>query len=120
MDDYWIEKDDFSEEAIEIDGEIDTKAAEKEGQEIQCKICWDKDQSQENPLLSSCNCDGSVKYMHYECLKYWLKQKMNKKEDGNLVSYSWKQFECEICKKPYPYVFKSGGQKYRLVDVDIP
>jgi hypothetical protein len=43
MDDYWIEKDDFSEEAIEIDGEIDTKAAESEGQEIQCKICWDKD-----------------------------------------------------------------------------
>lgn len=45
---------------------------------------------------------------------------MNVKEEDNLVSYSWKQFECEICKKPYPYIFKSNGQKYRLVDVDIP
>ena len=45
---------------------------------------------------------------------------MAKKEESNLVSYMWKQFECEICKKPYPYVFKSNGNRYRLVDVDIP
>ena len=45
---------------------------------------------------------------------------MNKKEDGGVISYSWKQFECEICKKPYPYVFRSNGRKYRLVDVDVP
>ena len=31
-------------------------------------------------------------------------------------------FECEICKKPYPYVFRSNGVSYRLIDVepDIP
>lgn len=46
---------------------------------------------------------------------------MQKKEEGgHLISYSWKQFECEICKKPYPYVFKSNGRKYRLVDVEVP
>jgi hypothetical protein len=46
---------------------------------------------------------------------------MQKKESGDhLVSYTWKQFECEICKKPYPYIFKSNGRKYRLVDVDVP
>ena len=45
---------------------------------------------------------------------------MAKKEEGNHVSYVWKQFECEICKKPYPYVFKSNGNRFRLVDVDIP
>jgi len=45
---------------------------------------------------------------------------MVKKEEKNLISYTWKQFECEICKKPYPYVFKSNGTAYRLVDVDIP
>jgi hypothetical protein len=45
---------------------------------------------------------------------------MAKKEDTNVISYSWKQFECEICKKPYPYVFKSNGNKFRLVDVDLP
>ena len=47
---------------------------------------------------------------------------MAKKEEKNLISYTWKQFECEICKKPYPYVFRSNGVSYRLVDVepDIP
>ena len=45
---------------------------------------------------------------------------MQKKEEEHIISYSWKQFECEICKKPYPYVFKSNGRKYRLVDVEVP
>lgn len=45
---------------------------------------------------------------------------MQKKEEDHLISYTWKQFECEICKKPYPYIFKSNGRKYRLVDVEVP
>ena len=45
---------------------------------------------------------------------------MAKKEEPHVISYTWKQFECEICKKPYPYVFKSNGNKFRLVDVDLP
>jgi hypothetical protein len=45
---------------------------------------------------------------------------MAKKEEANVISYTWKQFECEICKKPYPYVFKSNGRRYRLVDVEVP
>jgi hypothetical protein len=45
---------------------------------------------------------------------------MVKKEELNVISYTWKQFECEICKTPYPYVFKSNGQRYRLVDVEVP
>lgn len=45
---------------------------------------------------------------------------MVKKEEPNVISYSWKQFECEICKKPYPYVFKSNGNKFRLVDIELP
>lgn len=111
--------EEFEEEAIEIDcGVVDPKI----NPDIQCKVCWDNTSTPENPLLNSCQCDGSVRYIHYECLKFWLKQKMIKKEDKNLISYTWKQFECEICKKPYPYVFRSNGIPYRLTDVeaDIP
>lgn len=115
-DEYWVGGDDFSEEAIEIDcGVVDASQSD-----IQCKVCWSNEQSNSNPLLNSCKCDGSVRFIHYECLKHWLKQKMQKKEESNLISYSWKQFECEICKKPYPYIFKSNGRKYRLVDVEVP
>lgn len=45
---------------------------------------------------------------------------MTLKEEECCTSYTWKQFECEICKKPYPYVFKTQGKKYRLVDVELP
>ena len=45
---------------------------------------------------------------------------MTRKEESNHISYMWKQFECEICKTPYPYVFKSNGNRFRLVDVEIP
>lgn len=106
----------FEEEVVEIDcGVVDSS---QEG--IQCKVCWDNCSTEENPLLNSCQCDGSVRYIHYNCLKYWLKQKMAKKEERNLVSYTWKQFECEICKKPYPYVFRSNGISYRLIDIETP
>lgn len=108
--------EDFAEEE---EVEIECGIADK-SQQIQCKICWDNEQTSANPLLSSCKCDGSVRYIHYECLKHWLKQKMTLKEETNCCSYTWKQFECEICKTPYPYIFRSSGHKYRLVDVAIP
>jgi hypothetical protein len=38
----------------------------------------------------------------------------------NISSYFWKAFECEICKTPYPYVFKAGGRKYHLIDLNKP
>ena len=112
-------RDEFVEEAVEI---VCGVVVPKTCPDIQCKVCWDNTSTSENPLLNSCQCDGSVRYIHYECLKYWLKQKMAKKEEKNLISYTWKQFECEICKKPYPYVFRSNGISYRLIDVeqDIP
>jgi hypothetical protein len=45
---------------------------------------------------------------------------MQTKEDAHIVSYVWKQFECEICKKAYPYVFQANGKKFKLVDVPVP
>ena len=38
----------------------------------------------------------------------------------NLVSTYWKTFECEICKTPYPYLFKVKDKIYKLVDITIP
>ena len=105
------------EEAVEIDcGVVESG----EGHDVQCKVCWGSEQTKANPLLNSCKCEGSIRFIHYECLKFWLKQKMAVKEEPNQVSYMWKQFECEICKTPYPYVFKSNGNRYRLVDVELP
>jgi hypothetical protein len=51
---------------------------------MQCRICWgteaDADyQSDFNPLISPCNCLGSVKAIHLKCLKEWLETKRSMK-----------------------------------------
>ena len=80
-------QEEFEEEAVEIDcGVVDPV----KNPDIQCKVCWDNTSTVENPLLNSCQCDGSVRFIHYECLKFWLKQKMVKKEDKQIISYTWK------------------------------
>ena len=58
------ENDFQEEEAVEIDcGVVDPT---KEGEEaIQCKVCWSNEQTPDNPLLNSCKCDGSVRFIHY-------------------------------------------------------
>lgn len=44
-------------------------------------------------------------------------------EFGMVISYTWKTFECEICKNAYPYTFKNNSRKYKLtsnIDQDMP
>ena len=42
---------------------------------------------------------------------------------GKVITYTWKSFECEICKQSYPFTFHNKGKVYRLadyVDEDLP
>ena len=56
---------------------------------IQCRICFEGDSS-ENPLISPCECNGSVRYIHEKCLKEWiLSQTPNPST-----------FNCDLCKYP--------------------
>jgi hypothetical protein len=44
-----------------------------------CRICHESN----NPLFCPCKCSGSIKYVHAECLKRWLRVNRRKK--------------CEVC-----------------------
>ena len=57
--------------------------------EIICKICLDDGETEiMGKLINPCQCAGSVKYVHDECLKTWI---ISKKLDLEKAS-------CEICK----------------------
>ena len=71
-----------------------------------CRFCWSSFSTDENPRIAACKCIGSISFIHYECLKQWLKVKVNVRTTNNLNSYYWKTFECEICKSAYPYILK--------------
>ncbi|CDW91099.1 ringv domain containing protein [Stylonychia lemnae] len=81
-----------------------------------CRFCWGSEISIANPLLSSCKCNGGIRFIHYCCLKEWLNTKRSVKEQSTLTSYYYKSFECELCKTPYPLIFKAKNRRYNLVD----
>lgn len=70
-----------------------------------CRICYMSANSKDDPLLSICSCTGSMKSVHYRCLKVWLETKVTKKQLGNVTSYYVTTLECEICKTRYPGTF---------------
>lgn len=82
----------------------DTKAdAGEKDCEVRCRVCLGEDNAAENPIISSpCNCLGSVKYMHVNCLLKWLKSKVTQKKTDIMSSYVWKEFQCDVCKVDYP------------------
>lgn len=40
-----------------------------------CRICLDEADSEENPFITPCKCDGSMKFIHLTCLQEWLDSK---------------------------------------------
>ena len=71
-----------------------------------CRICLSDESTPDNSLIESpCSCTGSVRFIHVKCLKYWLKSKVAERKTEIAVSYTWKSFECEVCKTKYPGKF---------------
>ena len=84
-----------------------------------CRICFLSFSNEENPLISPCKCNGSMKNIHYLCLKKCIETKIIKKTEQNFKSYSWKSFSCEICKAEYPKYIKIKETLFSLVDLEI-
>lgn len=85
-----------------------------------CKVCFFEDSDPENPLISPCNCSGTMKYIHLSCLQQWLALRMVSRSTENCITYSWKSMECEICKCPYPFSFCTKGRGTDLFKIERP
>ena len=64
-----------------------------------------------------CKCTGSLNFIHFKCLKNWLEMKAQTKDAGNVYTVYWKNFECELCKNAYPFIFRVKDRLYKLVDM---
>lgn len=60
----------------------------------------------ENPLISPCECKGSMKWVHLMCLRTWMAGRLNIRNDGSTVCFLWRSLECELCKLPYPSIIE--------------
>ncbi|XP_061445954.1 probable E3 ubiquitin-protein ligase MARCHF10 isoform X3 [Rhineura floridana] len=65
--------------------------SEEEGD--QCRICQIAGGSITNPLLEPCGCGGTLRFVHQECLKTWLKAKIKSGAELGAVK------TCELCKQ---------------------
>lgn len=85
-----------------------------------CRFCLCEDNEDDNPLIAPCHCAGTMKYIHFDCLKNWLKSKITVKTSNNYISYTFKQLECELCLSPVPMKFKFRSKTYDLVNMHMP
>lgn len=92
------------------------------GEERQCRICLGEDEETNNKLIESpCLCLGSTRLIHAKCLKRWLGSKVTKKRTEAALSYSWKDFECDICKAKYPDHFGIGDKEIiSIINIERP
>ena len=84
-----------------------------------CRICYITSSDYENPLVSPCKCSGSMRFIHYKCLKHCIEVNLTKKIEQNYKYYNWKSYSCEICKEEYPKYIKIKDSLYPLVDLEI-
>ncbi|EAS03167.3 FHA domain protein (macronuclear) [Tetrahymena thermophila SB210] len=85
--------------------------------QFQCKICLAETATTENPLLSACGCQGSLKYCHLACLKQWVSSLGKTKMMGNTKVFVYKKLICELCKCEYKTSFKYQNFEYNLLEL---
>ena len=90
--------------------------------QIVCRICLGEENEIENPLICPCKCSGTMKHIHIECLREWLKSKQSFKSNLAVKTYCWKALECELCRVRFPSViYAENSKKYiELTTFDIP
>ena len=84
-----------------------------------CRICYIQEEDEiNNPLVQPCNCDGSMKYIHLQCLSHWIQtHSCEKLETNNKCSiYLIKPIECELCKTRFPDFIKYKNKIFPLIN----
>ena len=86
-----------------------------------CRICYGEESNDDNPLICPCICKGSMKYIHYECLKNWLNSKIEEEfsidsndKEIDVISYNRKDISCELCKEKFPDYVKYNDLYYNI------
>ena len=88
-----------------------------------CRICLGDNfdnEEQDNPLISVCNCVGSISQIHWKCLTMWLNQKRETRNAESTRSYQWQVLECELCSAKFPDFVYHNGKKYKIYEYDEP
>ena len=59
-----------------------------------------------------------MKYIHYKCLKNWLKSKIEFDNTDLIITYSINKIQCELCKETFPDYIKYNNKLYNIFIVE--
>mmetsp|Transcript_19663 Transcript_19663/g.44954 ORF Transcript_19663/g.44954 Transcript_19663/m.44954 type:complete len:329 (-) Transcript_19663:1193-2179(-) len=67
---------------------------QSENQEKSCRICFEAESDSSNALVSPCNCKGTQRYVHTNCLKRWQRTALSQPNSKRAVI-------CSVCNSIY-------------------
>ena len=86
-----------------------------------CRICYGEESDNDNPLISPCLCKGSMKYIHYLCLKNWFNSKIEsdisldtEEREKGTITYNTRDLSCELCKEKLPDYIRHNNKLYNI------
>ena len=82
-----------------------------------CRICLSNENSAKNPLISPCQCKGTMKWVHFTCLQSWLQEKVEMTEDELVLIYIWKELKCELCKTTFKLNYFIDNKWVHLLEI---
>jgi hypothetical protein len=95
-----IREDLFSKaEAATAAEEAAEKSPGRSPRVTQCYMCFDDEDTEENPLVAPCLCKGGTRYVHVECLQKW--QCAAADDKVCVVSTAEEKNICKVCKSRY-------------------
>lgn len=101
-----------SEDSIEAEEQLPPAMEEVESSaKPVCYMCFDDEDTEENPLISPCKCIGDTKYVHVECLRKWH----TAEADNQICFLSSVDATCSVCKSTFKSDFKlKDGRQVKL------
>ena len=101
----------------QVDKEVDTE------EENICRYCLQENICEDlidDLLIRPCKCKGSGQNVHLFCLREWIKRKILSENNNSVITYNWKQLECEVCKTNWPMMIRYKSDIRRLINVEKP
>eukprot|EP00920_Eleutheroschizon_duboscqi_P017812 GHVT01042759.1.p1 GENE.GHVT01042759.1~~GHVT01042759.1.p1 ORF type:complete len:898 (+),score=247.08 GHVT01042759.1:419-3112(+) len=94
-----------------------SRTTEEELPFLQCRICLQDGNASpgEDPLISPCRCRGSIEFVHVECLRHWIKGRLNLDEERSAVFL--RTVNCELCKANFPEAVHHNDERIQLLRV---
>ena len=83
-----------------------------------CRICYLDEETDSNPLIQPCQCSGSLKYIHLECLRHWIGTRNWTRVENNdhCCIYLIKEIDCELCKSKLPDYIRHKNKLYKIIE----